>query len=296
MIRSPAAPEPLPGSRRHRIFRPLRLLTALLLAPAVVLAAPRARAFCRTTAEVIPADYNPVVSGCLNGTPLAWTTMPVSYQIFQGASAQVSLAEATPIIDAAFAKWPAASCSPTDASKHPDLSIEDNGITDAPDPCEGAPCDLTQYAAHAIYFRDDSWPYTDSANEIALTTVTYGVDDGRIFSAIMEINSHDNEFSVSSPPAEGAISLEAVVTHEAGHFVGMAHSQDTGAIMYAYYRGDEVTLTADDEEGICTVYPPAPSGCSCHLVRGGRGEGWPLAGGLARLAVATYRRRRPRLL
>jgi MYXO-CTERM domain-containing protein len=120
--------------------------------------------------------------------------------------------------------------------------------------------------------------------------VTYGVDDGRIFSAVMEINSHAQRFSTSVPPAPGEISLEAVVTHEAGHFLGLAHSGDMSAVMYAFYQPGAITLTDDDAAGICAVYPPSPSGCSCGVIPAAETH-WPL-GVLGLLALARYGRRR----
>ncbi len=270
---------------------------AFLVAPALLFAAaPRAEAFCRTTTEPVPANYNPIQSGCLGGTPLAWPSMPVAYQVFQGASSQVPLAEATSIIDASFGTWQAASCSTTDPTAHPSLSVTDLGATDVPDPlvsCDATPCQLSRNATHGIYFRDDAWPYTDSTNEIALTTVTYGVDDGHIFAAVMELNSHDHPFS-TSPADSSGLSLQAVVTHEAGHFLGMAHSPDTGAVMYAFYRGNAIDLTEDDTTGICDAYPPAQSpGCSCDVVHAGSSP-WGLGLALGTLLIAGSRRQRRR--
>jgi hypothetical protein len=271
---------------------------------ALFVGAPRAGAYCRTTTTQVPADYDPAVDGCLTGTALAWPSMPVTYQVFRGASAQASLADVTPVIDRSFAKWPAVSCSATDSTQHPELEVSDVGPTDAVDPCDGAvPCPIGRDSTHGIYFRDDSWPYMDSANELALTTVTYGVDDGHIFSAVMEINSNQHQFSLSVPAPEGSYSLEAVVSHEAGHFVGMAHSQETSAIMYAFYQGDAVALTDDDAAGVCAIYPQTTpsSGSSCRLVAagenpGGSENGWAGGGALVAVVIAaSYGRRRRRL-
>src|SRR5206468_38411 len=65
--------------------------------------------------------------------------------------------------------------------------------------------------------------------------------------------------TVSDPiPADG-YDFASIVTHETGHFLGMAHSGDSHATMYAHYNPGSTTLrnlTADDVSGICTVYPP----------------------------------------
>ena len=42
--------------------------------------------------------------------------------------------------------------------------------------------------------------------------------------------------------------------HEIGHLLGLAHSQDTNAIMYAYYGEERNDLRADDIAGIQSLY------------------------------------------
>jgi hypothetical protein len=60
------------------------------------------------------------------------------------------------------------------------------------------------------------------------------------------------------------VDLEAVVTHEMGHALGLGHSQVNGATMTAFYFGvPQRTIEADDMAGIRAVYgtgaPPAPT-------------------------------------
>jgi hypothetical protein len=272
-------------------------LLALLTAATALASSGTARAYCRTTTEPVEASYDSTIRGCPTGTAyLAWPQMPVKYQVALGASSQISLSEATALIDRSFAKWSAASCSESDPGKRPSLSTLDIGPTDAPDPvrCEDGGCGIPQDAVHGIYFRDDSWPYDDTGNTLALTTLSYGSETGHLFAAVMEINTHDNHVSESTPPPAGAYSLEAIVTHEAGHFIGLAHSGDTGAIMFARYHPDAVTLTADDTAGVCAIYPPATSGGGCSAGSGAGAR--EVAGGAGAcgawlLALAALRRR-----
>jgi hypothetical protein len=59
--------------------------------------------------------------------------------------------------------------------------------------------------------------------------------------------------------AAGGYDFDSIVTHETGHFLGMAHSDDYHATMYAQYSpGDEAmrSLTVDDTTGICSIYHP----------------------------------------
>lgn len=275
-----------------------RAILSLTLA-ATALSFPRAAgAFCRTTTVPIPADYDPTVEGCITqGTPIAWPSMPVTYELHQTASAQVSLAEATPIFDAAFAAWAAVEC-PTDGTEgHPALSFERLAPSDATFvqcAADAQACAEAEAAGpHQILFRDDSWPYTDDASVIALTTVTFGADDGHMLSANMEINSYQFTFSTVDPPPADAYSLAAVAKHEAGHFIGLAHSQVDTAVMFAHYQPGAIALTPDDIDGVCTVYPPAraSSGCACSVDEGAGHAGASAVTAIA-VALAAARRRK----
>ena len=53
--------------------------------------------------------------------------------------------------------------------------------------------------------------------------------------------------------------LQSILTHEAGHFLGLAHSPDAEATMAAqYYEGTTTfrSLAADDVAAVCAAYPP----------------------------------------
>jgi MYXO-CTERM domain-containing protein len=83
--------------------------------------------------------------------------------------------------------------------------------------------------------------------------------------------------------------LRNTLTHEVGHFVGLAHARDPAATMDASTQMREVekrTLAADDVDGVCAIYPAEDDGgCGC-------GSGGA-AGALA-LLVAALALRRPR--
>jgi hypothetical protein len=60
--------------------------------------------------------------------------------------------------------------------------------------------------------------------------------------------------------------LESALTHEAGHALGLAHSDDPNATMFSTTLPGETslrTLEADDEAGICAVYPASSSLAAC---------------------------------
>jgi hypothetical protein len=236
--------------------RTLRVRAALFLwVIAVTCVAPAvAFGYCRAVAESAPAGYDPAVTGQCFGVGLDvlyWKNLCVGYSLQRQASPlrHITLDQATQVADEAFAAWSRVACSSGDA---PSVKAVDEGPAD---------CSVVGYEAndanqHVLIFRDDAWPYDDSSNTLAYTTITYDKTDGEIFDADTEINSHDYSLTVDGSPPEGSYDLLTVITHEAGHFLGLAHSVDTSAIMYAHYHTG-AGLTEDDEEGICTIYPPS---------------------------------------
>src|ERR1051325_5056251 len=66
---------------------------------------------------------------------------------------------------------------------------------------------------------------------------------------------HFDEFETwKDQPGGVGIRLYNVALHEIGHLLGLAHSQDINAIMYAYYGEDRNDLHADDIAGIQSLY------------------------------------------
>jgi hypothetical protein len=236
-----------------------RLTIALAIASSAWLSAPAARAFCREITQTTPLGYDPAVSGCYAGDgttafPVYWANACVSYSLQQDASSQIGLAEAKTVAALAFSKWSAASCG-TGSPSITASEIEPPGE-------DGVACSEIQYNKYGpnqnvIIFRDDGWPDSgDSVNTLGLTTVTYDTTDGEIYDADIEINSHDYTLSALPPAPSGGYDLLSILTHEAGHFFGLAHSADPSAIMYAFYHANDMSLTADDVSGICSIYPP----------------------------------------
>jgi MYXO-CTERM domain-containing protein len=229
-----------------------RSLVAASSLAAVFALAPRANAFCRTVTTTAPPDYNAASLGCYAGPPgskpLYWLTSCVGYSLQQDASKYVTLDQATQAASNAFAVWSAASCP---GGGSPSVQAVNNG----PVSCGNVQYNKENANQHVIVFRDDAWPHNDSSNTLALTTVTFDLDTGELYDADMEINTYGNKITPNASPSAGEFSLDTIMTHEAGHFLGLAHSTLTSAIMYANYSAASTTLTADDIDGICTIYP-----------------------------------------
>jgi hypothetical protein len=74
--------------------------------------------------------------------------------------------------------------------------------------------------------------------------------DGRVHFDEDELWTDDN------PPS--GIDLASVALHEIGHALGLAHSNDIQAVMYAYYGGRRRDLRSDDIAGIQSIYGKGP--------------------------------------
>jgi hypothetical protein len=249
-------------------------LPASLAALAISFVAAPAAAFCRTMTCPTPADY-PTAEDCyppdfesycasLNPPrrvlPVYWANACVTYDINEDASVQVPFATATQEFSQAFSKWTGTICagSGDDGGAGPSgkvsIDIRDLG----PVSCDQLTYNTNEGNQNVIIFHDDSWPYDDANNTLGLTTITYNPDTGELDDADMEINS-TVPLTVSGAVPENGYDFQSIITHETGHFFGMAHSTDDLATMFAHYTpgSTEMRLLKDDDmQGICTIYPP----------------------------------------
>jgi len=165
-----------------------------------------------------------------------------------------------------------------------------------------------------------------------VTTPTGGTESGLVIDTDIEINSQDYSFE-SDPSGMMSPSLLYVLTHELGHFLGLAHSSASSSVMSTGYQSLPFSpnlISTDDAAAICAVFPPGPklscgsppastydaceiplgehppcklssltqdaSSCGCHLAASSRRRPLPTlaALGLTLAALATRRRKRKR--
>ncbi|MGC4088720.1 MAG: matrixin family metalloprotease [Polyangiaceae bacterium] len=160
----------------------------------------------------------------------------------------ISAADFDIVIGDALSNWTSVTCAD---GNHPTIGVMALG----PVVCDKVEYNKTKSNANIYMFRDDEWTGT-GANALALTTVWYDYKTGKIYDADVEVNGTSGRITNSAP--EDGADLPSIITHESGHFLGLDHSQNTSATMYAYYmpgRDNLRVLTDDDIAGICEIYP-----------------------------------------
>ncbi len=231
-----------------------------------------ARGFCRSLACPLPAGFAPQPDACVPADfasfcasqnpparplPLFWRSACVGYDLQQDASRQVPYPVASTLFAHAFGKWTSLECTgATGPGGSARVSIDARDL--GPVACNEVQYNQTSGNQHVIVFRDQVWPHDDQLNTLGLTTVTYDPGTGEIFDADMEINA-TVPLALTDPVPAGSYDLQSIITHESGHFLGMAHSGDANATMYAFYAMGATsmrTLSADDVTGLCSIYLP----------------------------------------
>jgi hypothetical protein len=157
------------------------------------------------------------------GAPLAWPEGRVGYDL------EADAAGSAPVVARAFAAWAAADCG---GGAHPDLRI-------------------ARAAAARSRVRLD--PAHAMDGRLAATDLVFDRGRGAIRRATMTFFGRELAPYGGRPPL-------ALALHEAGHFLGIAHSSDPLAVMAGEVDDASLArdgLTTDDVAAVCAAYPPA---------------------------------------
>ncbi len=230
-----------------------RLVVGVVLLTSA-LAAPHARAY--RTAQDLPE--------LMTDAPVTWTDPRVRYWLRSEDRPPLPIATLERAVTAGFDVWNEPTCS--------SLTLTYGGVTAA----VASPSDGYNTVA---WVRD--WTHRGFSADVAATTdvtFTRRGDDGRwiITDADILLNARHHRWSVGDD-GDGGRDITAVVAHEVGHLVGLAHPcEDDGrdgaplcgpehvdTTMYPSYLGEaQRDLGEDDTAGLCALYPTE----SCQVV------------------------------
>ena len=215
-----------------------------------------AAAYCQTTTcDPTSQACEKDGSGCVvEGIPISWPGGCFGYSLAEGEASPIPTQELAIVAQASFDAWLQAQCS----DGGPGLRIAELNQVE----CAQAEFNPRGGNANTIFVRGETWPYESSA--LALTTVTYSTTTGEILDADIEVNAVHYTMTTTDEGVD--YDLQSVLNHEVGHWLGLAHTLEASAVMYARHkRGSKSkrTLHADDEAGICAVYPPSSADSQC---------------------------------
>ncbi|HEY0462958.1 MAG TPA: matrixin family metalloprotease [Polyangiaceae bacterium] len=222
-----------------------------------------ASAFCQATScDPSKVDCKPSSAGCFSvGYPLLWASncVSVSVQADASVSQHIDYDAAQASVTRAFDAWNNVTCT----GGAPSISV----LVKGPINCDASEYNEHRANANIVVFRDP-WPYVGGEDALGMTRVRFNPNTGDIYDADIEVNAVTEPLSVGDAQPN-AVDLDSLLTHEAGHLLGLGHSRDSAATMYPGYQLGSVelrTLSADDIAGLCGIYPPKrqPGSTSCE--------------------------------
>ena len=206
-----------------------------------------------------------------SGSVIKWTTVPVSYFRNDRGTVDIPGSQEQTAINASFASWNAI----TDTV----LRFTDSGLASA------SPSTVAD-AKNAIgWIEDPSNPLT-AAVDIQAASLTFcspgnvSCDNGTAFSEVdIYLNgvswSWTNQATGNYSTRRGPLDVQAILTHEIGHFAGLEHVTTRGNVMYfPVYSGSISwrTLSQDEISFARAIYPlaaPPPETAISGTVRRG---------------------------
>jgi hypothetical protein len=179
----------------------------------------------------------------------------LSFAIDGGSAARVGIThqQFLEIVEAAFTRWSSVDCP---GGGKPGFLTATAGVVEV---AGNHFCSAVPEANLGVWTFPEKWTHPSSS--VGFTTLWLG-GAGNVLDADVELNAD----WFGGRAGELTSVLLTVATHEAGHVLGIDHSQESSALMAAAYSDGLMTdrnLGPDDVDAICTLYPPASSQLRC---------------------------------
>ncbi len=191
------------------------------------------------------------------GVPFAWDTSCFYYSINHLGSNDIPFDVLREVTRESFDTWEKVPCSyffftETDPAQNDeaDFSIHHGNV-------------------NLLVWRENRASWTYDANVVALTSIHYDRATGEILDVDIEFNGAMCTFANLDDYPEGTdlIDIKSTLTHEIGHTVGLDHTSDEDTTMYGWGEPGSTnkrTLTDDDINGLCSIYPLASDPETCE--------------------------------
>lgn len=170
-----------------------------------------------------------------NGVSIHWSSSSPTVNIYVNSQNDQGIAEATvqAIANSSLLQWNGLSR----------ITLQKNTITGT-----------DQDYLNELYFSSEPSLF-NGTGVVGITLVGFNETNGEIASGDILIS---NDYPFSTDPTDTKY-LGNVITHEAGHFLGLGHGQVAGSTMfYALSHGQSV-VSDDDKAGLYSIYPTGDS-------------------------------------
>ena len=179
-----------------------------------------------------------------DGVPLHWKVRTIGYQIANDYPETLDRAAIERVAGDSFAAWTSLPCY--------DLGATFDGFRN------GLTRDQSDRVNAIVWIHDlATWAGIGGSLELARTAITHRSLSGEIIDADIAFNLGGYSFSTDLACDAVAYDLEAALTHEIGHLLGLDHSLEPSATMHDNTPPgvcDKRTLTDDDIDGFCASY------------------------------------------
>lgn len=180
-----------------------------------------------------------------NGMVWPESKIPVPYLIHQDGSEDVLWDDVRASIETSFNTWEQVPCS--------SLAFTYAGQTDLQVAVDGQ---------NVLLWIESDWIYGEEA--AAATSLWIPIEEDR--TADVAFNGEGFTWAIEPEAAisYSTLDIQAVLTHELGHFSGLGHTERSVDTMYFSWRPwpGQRTLSADDKLGLCALYPVTADECA----------------------------------